>query len=731
MPITSSVRDLTKALLAQPKLTRVDVEPLLARTMSDGKLSSAERKQIQTVIDKFSSQGDSADAVNHLKGFMGIKGDSLRALVHTSEANDGVIDAAEARKILDGLGTQSASNGKASLQAILIGSKLTPEAKAVLSGDVGGGGGAGALVSLGLPKLDGIDYQLAAGGYLTSGKAVSFDAAGALDLYRGAEALIAAPGTPLAGLSTAQKTGMLSFLDKQFAAGKDTHTLPEVSTQRIRSAAATTLLCLIEGAKPADGALKGDAIKLYLAQAKSEPLHGLRASMYFNLDRLKNVLDPAQTKLLADLKPLVVPEKPAYDTWFKDNGKRAINIEHYAHDDCWTNGVDPVAQYKAMGFTLVDSKPNAKPPSWILEKTNNGAPGGPVSARVEVKRTHDGIFQKMDDPKTNVVLYTGHSNLGGNVSEELRLGPEEKSSKLILLAMCRGKQNMAEVANKYPSSHFITTDQPSYFSSVMPIAMNVVDSALNLRDFDGMAKSAPPISDAGGGKNYFYPNEERRYAYYDVDKDGLVDGKGANVDRLFNISLRPPETRRTDGVVRPNALNARDIDATWVDHATSFLNTITSYHVDHGGNTSKFAAKDMDNWKPAGFFDGPVTEKVRLSKNADGTVGVAVNKGLSDQSWAVVGTIVQYEACKQELMQRNGGKLTKEDEGRAMLFAGEYLSYMYCSLDEAEKGIAAITKDSTFFKGTSYPDLEKAVGADDHGYATDVQMKALLKLRNI
>lgn len=738
MPVTStpSVRDLAQALLAKPKLARSDVDGLLSRALQDQKLTTAERTQIRTVVDKFAQQQDSADAVQRLRSFLDIRGDTLRVLTNQSESNDGVIDGAEAKRILDVVNRDGhlSAGDKKSLQAVLIGCKLTDEARDVLKVALGEGGTppppAGSITDIGLKPLDGRSYGISADGQITSGPKINFDAAGAMEMYRGAEALVGTRGTPpLKGVPTALKLKMFDFLQSAFVAGKDTGPLPEVTNQRLRSAAATTLLELVEGANAADGDLKKRALDAYLAQANAEPLHGLRASMYFNLERVGPSLDAGQAKALADLKTSVVPQKPPYDQWFAANGARQFNVKHYAHKECWDFATDPITQYKAQGFTVVDAKPNASPPTWILEKTNQGAPGGAVKARIELVQSHDGIFTSMDDPKTNVILYTGHSNLGGNVSEELRLGANEKGSKLIMLAMCRGKQNMHEVANKYPSSHFVTTDNPSYFSSVMPMSLGMVDGCLNLRDYEGMKKQTPAIYDVNGKENYFYPHEPRRYAYYDVDKDGLIDGKGAHRDRIFNLTLRPPTTRRMDGVVRPNTLNPRELDGTHIDHATAFLNTLVTYHVDHGNHTSKFTNSDMDAFIAGGWFDGPANEKVRIQKNADGTMSVSVNKGLHDQSWAVLGTIVQFEVAKQLLTERNGGQLSKEDEARALLFAGEYLSYMYCSAEEAEQGIAAIAKDTKHFQGTRFGHLYKAVEADGHGYVTDAQMKALLALR--
>ena len=244
-----------------------------------------------------------------------------------------------------------------------------------------------------------------------------------------------------------------------------------------------------------------------------------------------------------------------------------------------------------------------------------------------------------------------------------------------------------------------------------------------------MKDATPQISDMGGKQNYFYPNEARRYDHYDVDKDGYLDGQGAHTDKLFNITLRPPTTKRTDGVVRANDLDERNINGENVTHAVQFLNTVVTYHVDHGNNSSKLGNGDMDNFVGGGWFEGPASQKVKITKTAEGKLAVSVNKGLYDQSWAVLGTIAQFEVTKQMLQERNGGTLTKNDEARAMLFAGEYLAYMYCSQEEAEMGIAAIAKDSKFFQGTNFGHLYKAVEADGHGYVTDAQMDALLRLR--
>jgi hypothetical protein len=732
----ADIAALVQRLTQDAKLDRADVDKLIDAAQEDGFLGRAEKKELRDVLAQHADKIESPELRERLRGFLAMRNAGVRNAVIKLERADGVIDANDAQAILEMVGADGRVSGreKYSLQAAMVAATMTDDAKELIRAAIDGDTTTPTtpttptLIDLKLPEVGGKKFQLSSEGFLTAdGKKPFFDAAGAHSFYQSADAITRAEPGVLRAAPTATKQAMLTHLTAAFEAGKETSPLPEVARQEIRSGAASTLLALIEGAGSGETQLRKDALKLYFAQANVEPMHGLRASMYFNLERIKSTLPAASQVRLGELEKAVLPQKPPYDEWFAD-GERHIETKHYAHSDCWTYGTDPVTAYKRKGYTVVENHEDRTPPTWVLEKKNPNAPGGEVSIRIELVQTHDGIFQDMDDDDVNMVVYTGHSNLGGNVSEELRLGTEEKSSKLVMLAMCRGKQNMFEVANKYPSAHFLTTDAPSYFSSVMPMSLGMVEGALNLVDYDKMKADTPRIWDTNGNNNYFYPNEPRRYAYYDLDKDGVIDSRGAHVDRLYDIALKMPTAQRTDGVVRATTESADDFDGTNVLHAVQFLNTLMNYHVEKGHHTSAFKHGDGDNFLSGGWFDGPTSEKVRLHKKPDGKVEVQVNKGLADQSWAVLGAIVQFEATKLMLTERNGGTLTKKDEARAALFAGEYLAYMYCSLNEAVASIRAIGRDSQHMSGVSFQDLYQAMDADGHGYVTDKQVDALLQI---
>lgn len=723
------LNELAGRLSADGTLSEIDVNALIDQAMADGALSSAGRNELKILLCRYADQLESPAARDRLQGFIGIVDKSIRELAYRTEKDKGVIDVAEAEALL-ALARNNPRISKRetlSLQGVMIAMHLTPAARAELERGLAKTGAPS--LDLKLPPILGRTYVLSTEGHFStgSGAAPRYDENGALTVYRAAAALARAPADVLKDVPTAVKEKLSAHLQRALAAGEDAGPLPQLWKQRLRAGAATTLLALIEGCGADDTAVRAQALDLYFAAADREPDGGLRASMFFNLERLEASLTPADQARLQALGNLVIPTRPPYDKWLAD-GKREIHVKHYAHADCWANNAEPVAAYRARGFQVVEDHSAETPKRWILEGTNAAAPGGPIKVKVDLVQSHDGIFQSMSDPDNQVILYTGHSNLGGNVSEELRLGPQEKGAKLILLAMCRGKQNMFEVANKYSASHFITTNHPSYFTSMMPMTMGVIDGIMNQWDYDTMRAHIPAIWDTDQIDNYFFPNQRRRYALYDLDRDGVVDGRGPGVDRIYNVGLKVPAGAKADGVPRANDYAPEDLDGSKVLHAVQFLNTLMTYHVEHGPGSSAFGAADADAFLSGGWFAGRDTELVRLTKETVGDrdlVRVQVNKALADQTWPVLGAIVQCEVAKLLAKERRGGALSREDLGRALLFAGEYLSYMYCSAEEAEAAVRAIGRDAGLPK-LSFAKLAEAIDTDGHGYATDQQLQALL-----
>ena len=78
---------------------------------------------------------------------------------------------------------------------------------------------------------------------------------------------------------------------------------------------------------------------------------------------------------------------------------------------------------------------------------------------------------------------------------------------------------------------------------------------------------------------------------------------------------------------------------------------------------------------------------------------------------------------RQTSEKANGGTFTAQDKARALVATGEYLSYMYCSLEEANSILKAVGQRAGV-KGLTYHAVETAINAGE-GYAGNQQTAAL------
>src|SRR6185295_9757681 len=86
-----------------------------------------------------------------------------------------------------------------------------------------------------------------------------------------------------------------------------------------------------------------------------------------------------------------------------------------------------------------------------------------IKTLAEDKAPEKRLFNDMSDPNTDIEFYSGHSNLGGNVLGALAAGPKAQSGdKWVVDWMCRGKQVLADVYNRFPDAHYTTTTDPAY-----------------------------------------------------------------------------------------------------------------------------------------------------------------------------------------------------------------------------------------------------------------------------
>ncbi|MFC1706689.1 hypothetical protein ACFL59_07695 [Planctomycetota bacterium] len=600
---------------------------------------------------------------------------------------------------------------------------------------LGDQGPTGRPIDLNLPKVAGRSFGVHPQGYPVELGAADgppgLRGEGAERIYRGGKALVEAPPGVLRGVPAEVQERMLESASAWYDQG-----LAEVASSpisptdahKVRSGAAATLLALVEGGKTP--AIRDQAAKALIERAGKEPMEGLRANIYVNLEAHEKELSPTLRSELGLLKEKVLPAKPPYDKWFP-TGNETFEVVHYLHPDHWERGLpDPFEAYREIGMEVTSHHTNEHgEEEWILEGNVKGADGAEQPTRARLIKTHDEFTRDLDDPNVHAVFYTGHSNLGGNVSEAVKHGPDMNGDKLLYFKVCRGVQNLYEVANKYPNAHILTTRDKTPSSTRVDGVIGVLSGVARRDSYEGI-RSGTGLG-RGYERNLVIPDELQRFEYTDMDFDGEPElGLDAR-DRFFDVLTREPDLVKTDLSPRTELRAASEIDATAVMNGINFARTLVSYHTKHGASNSPFRGVKGDRIEADGFFEGS-DDAIRVTETTgrDGkpVYNVAVNKAFADQSAYAIGALVQFELTRH--FAEKDGSFSKEEKARAILMTGEYLSYMYASNRESNAITRAIGKRAGI-DNLRFNTVYEAIEADDSGYATDGQVDALLDLVRI
>lgn len=559
--------------------------------------------------------------------------------------------------------------------------------------------------------------------------AVSTDpVASARALYEGA--LLLSEGiNPYAGATAATRARALPYLADCSKTGTErglNEMQPSETTMALKSGSASALLALAKAAKaPAEASVRQQALETFMATAEKEIHRGLQTSMVLNLDAARSELGltPAQETRLGKLKATLLPEKPPYDKWFA-GGNDTARIRQYVHSDYW----DLAQQaYTQKGFSQ-STLPNG---NLLFEKKMTDPTGAnpPTRVRIEMSKVEDyttdrQMLKEMSDPNYHVQIYSGHSNLGGNIAQALKMAPStEVDGKLTFLWMCRGKQNVADVTNRFPKSHLITTHVPPDGYSVVPMTGALVDMIARRGDYNSMKKQGDPSD------YLMMPNDRRLYDHRDLDRDGRLDGSSKNVDAVFDIYPRGAKGTSTDFKAGP-AQDPAKLDGGAVVNALGFANTLFTYHLEHGDGTSPFPAKLPDHFRPSGFYKGDGNEMLKVTRNQVGSetfYDVAVNSKYAHLSEEALGMAMLYE-LNNFAMKDSGRTMTLDDKARSLLFAGEYLSYMVGGGRYSDELVSNLAQAHGWPHDVDFSMLSKAMEGDHHGYVSKGAIDGLKRI---
>lgn len=534
---------------------------------------------------------------------------------------------------------------------------------------------------------------------------------------------------PYASASAATRSRALPYLADCARTGAErglNEMTPSETTMALKSGSASALLALAKAAKdPAEAQVRKQAVETFLATAEKEIHRGLRTSMVLNLEAAKAEvgLTPAQETRLEALRAKLLPARPPYEKWLS-GGNDTVRARQYVHSDYWDLAQ---AAYTNKGFTK-STLPNG---NFLFEKTleDPTRANPPVKMRIEMSKVEDyttdrQMLREMNDPNIHVQIYSGHSNLGGNITQALKMAPStEVGEKLTFLWMCRGHQNVADYTNRFPNSHLITTHVPPDGYSIVPMAGALVDMIARRGDYDSMKRRGDP------SEYLMMPNDRRLYDHRDLDKDGRLDGVSRAVDQVFDIYPRQAKGAAT--TFGPQAAqDPAKLDGGSVVNALGFANTLLNYHLEKGDGSSPLAAKFPDHFRPEGYYQGSGNEMLKLTKHQVGNetfYGVAVNSKYAHLSEEALGMAMLYELNKS-MHAEMGRPMTVDDKARGLLFAAEYLSYMVGGGRYSDELVRNLAQHNGWPHDVDFGMLSRALEGDHHGYVSQGGIDGLKRL---
>lgn len=521
---------------------------------------------------------------------------------------------------------------------------------------------------------------------------------------------------PLRDLKAPDLAALYTALSKTLSSSEPGK--PSAAKVLERSAAATVLL---QAAGSAPTELRERMLNTYAEAMVKEKSVGLRTSMMVNLDASRLSLNGPALAKATQAREALLPPRPAYEEWFKD-GK--LGIKHYVMDEFWRN---EVAGWKGRGFTLVEgghTKDTA-----VFEKVMKDPKGGKdITARVELTKSHEDIFRDVKSKDVDMLIYSGHAQLGGVVESALATAPKEATgTKLMQFYSCRGKQTAGEVLERFPNAHVTTTASSAYGTDdkeVLNATMKMIESRGSYGD---AYKSLKPDELLQPRSNYIFPNDARLLASRDTDNDGLKDLTALGADKFFDPAKRAAVGGKLDMKPRKVSADVQELSGDKVDHAVSYANTAFFYFSEEN-RSSPLTMKQADKFVPTGWFKSDGDEVVRITpKKKDGETyyEMAINSRYSGQAQESLAAMVLFEAQKF-LCNDKKGKFTVDDQMRGLLLVGSYVD-LFCKYAEDCDAVLKSFGDKYGYTGLSYDVMFQAGKREGHATANQAAVNYLTR----
>jgi hypothetical protein len=476
---------------------------------------------------------------------------------------------------------------------------------------------------------------------------------------------------------------------------------------------AASTAVLLKAADAGTATDRAKALGTVLTAAQAEPHLGMAGLLFLNLAAREKSLAAADRARLGALRERVLPESPPYAELDLSKGWHESTT---VHEEFWG---DTQAAFRQNGFKL-ERLANG---SVVARRTYPSGAHPPLDVSVTLEKGEVDLLRDENKARLVSLTYDGHSALGGNVSLSILSAPKASQRfRMACFFMCRGSQNIEELRRHLgDKAHVITTLDPSSQDADNAVRFALYDMLAARETYAFARRRAGTLS-----TRYLWPDSVKKLELVDADLDGIQDAAGrapGTIDVLFNVGSRAGyRAARTDLAPHPPGKALHELDGDKLMRSVAFANTVLTYHAEESRNPVHSARKVKDRFVSAGWFEGPAAEVVRLVKRG-GKVGIQVNALYSAQSRDALGALVLYELTRQ--IAPRGAKNRREQLLRPFLFASFYVHYMTPYQEVADEVLSTLAKRVGLPATLDYGKMERVIGADHDGYATDKHLAAL------
>jgi len=503
--------------------------------------------------------------------------------------------------------------------------------------------------------------------------------------------------------------GQLSEAIEHAQSGKRTK-----SKDRAFCASMALMIDLAKNVPKSDGTVRRAVLDRLLQALHAEP-DVEQVGFYVRAMRplFKN-LDKVQRAALKAVLTRIMPKRPLVEAYTEGRTK-PLEIRHMIHPEFWKEELGYFS--KKNGFKLL--KKNAKDTRREYQGLIKDPRGmkKPLKVHMVIEKGELDFLEGMSDPKAHVIMYSGHSALGGNGSQAVADAGAMKGEhpKLVFIANCRGKDNYAAFTNKYPTAHCIMTEHPTYGHSGQDRIEGLFDTLVRGNTYRYMRSITEYEWWDEPADNYFYPDEWRKFGFMDADNDGKIDSSKLGGDILFDVDLR-------------------DEDGKFV-RAVNFANSELFYHweVEHENGKKSFYGREYgDSLVPDGLLrDAKPGELVRVTpasrKLKNGKTGTRYRvrfapkqlEGTDENQYAALVTMHTVMALAKE----KTGKLDKREVLRAMLMGAQAIHYLDVYVDSAPETMRRYFDELGIASNVDAHDVDEIFESHD-AHANAAQVKA-------